>query len=166
MLLVRRPSPRHSTFSTPPGHRREIRHDADADADAIVIVIGAGLAGLTAAAELATVEREVTARDREMANRFSKDLQISALRGARSYLGDRLVRVAAPHRLLEFRTAGAGIARPSSRRRLAGRLPRLLGKSPGGRVSSGEPLKFPPGQLLEPTAIDRGRGCVGHGSSR
>jgi predicted oxidoreductase len=62
------------------------------DAGAIVIVIGAGLAGLTAAAELATVEREVTARDREMANRFSKDLQISALRGARSYLGDRLVR--------------------------------------------------------------------------
>ena len=141
-------------------------HDADDGADAGAVVIGAGLAGLTAAAELATVEREGTARDREMANRFSKDLQISALRGARSYLGDRLVRVAAPHRLLEFRTAGAGIARPSSRRRLAGRLPRLLGKSPGGRVSGGEPLKFPPGQLLEPTAIDRGRGCVGHGSSR
>jgi uncharacterized protein len=53
------------------------------------------------AVDLATVEREVVARDREMANRFSKDLQISALRGARSYLGDRLVRIAAPHRLLE-----------------------------------------------------------------
>jgi hypothetical protein len=53
------------------------------------------------AVDLATVEREVVARDREMANRFSKDLQVSALRGARSYLGDRLVRVAAPHRLLE-----------------------------------------------------------------
>jgi uncharacterized protein len=48
-----------------------------------------------------TVRREVVARDREMANPFTKDLQITALRGARAYLGDRLVRVAAPHRLLD-----------------------------------------------------------------
>jgi uncharacterized protein len=48
-----------------------------------------------------TVRREVVARDREIANRFTKDLQITALRGARGYLGDRLVRVATPHRLLD-----------------------------------------------------------------
>jgi uncharacterized protein len=47
------------------------------------------------------VEEEVMARDREIGNRFSKDLQITALRGARAYLGDRLIRVAAPHRLLD-----------------------------------------------------------------
>jgi predicted oxidoreductase len=47
------------------------------------------------------VEREVLARDREMANDFSKDMQVVALRGARRYLGDRLIRVAAPHRLLD-----------------------------------------------------------------
>jgi uncharacterized protein len=47
------------------------------------------------------VEREVLARDREMANPFTKDLQVTALRGARSYLGDKLIRVARPHRLLD-----------------------------------------------------------------
>jgi uncharacterized protein len=51
--------------------------------------------------ELATVEREVLARDREVGNRFTKDQQITALRGARGYIGDRLTRVAAPHRLLD-----------------------------------------------------------------
>ncbi|HWG62702.1 MAG TPA: FAD-binding dehydrogenase, partial [Streptosporangiaceae bacterium] len=51
--------------------------------------------------DLADVEREVVARDREMANRFTKDLQVTALRGARSYIADRLTRIAAPHRLLD-----------------------------------------------------------------
>jgi predicted oxidoreductase len=49
----------------------------------------------------AVVEAEVIARDREMANPFTKDLQITAVRGTRSYLGDRLVRTARPHRLLD-----------------------------------------------------------------
>ena len=44
---------------------------------------------------------EVEARDREIDNPFTKDLQITALRGARSYRGDKLIRVAAPHRLLD-----------------------------------------------------------------
>ena len=47
------------------------------------------------------VEREVRARDREIDNAFTKDLQITALRGARQYLGDKLIRVATPHRLLD-----------------------------------------------------------------
>ncbi len=47
------------------------------------------------------VEREVIARDREMDNPFTKDLQITALRGARRYMGDKLIRVAKPHRLLD-----------------------------------------------------------------
>jgi len=45
----------------------------------------------------------VEARDREMANPFGKDLQVTALRGARSYLGDRLIRVATPRALLDER---------------------------------------------------------------
>jgi predicted oxidoreductase len=49
----------------------------------------------------AQVEREVLARDREMANPYTKDLQVVALRGARKYLPDRIARVAAPHRLLD-----------------------------------------------------------------
>ncbi|MEB3019461.1 FAD-binding dehydrogenase [Mycolicibacter sp. MYC098] len=51
--------------------------------------------------DYATVEAEVTARDREVANRFSKDGQVTAIRGARTYLGDRLGRVVAPHRLTD-----------------------------------------------------------------
>ncbi|MGW7492436.1 FAD-binding dehydrogenase [Streptomyces sp. NPDC054786] len=44
---------------------------------------------------------EIVARDREIAHPFTKDLQVMALRGTRSYLGDRLIRTAAPHRLLD-----------------------------------------------------------------
>jgi uncharacterized protein len=51
--------------------------------------------------DYATVEAEVTARDREVANKFSKDGQITAIRAARGYLGDRLGRVVAPHRLAD-----------------------------------------------------------------
>jgi predicted oxidoreductase len=51
--------------------------------------------------DYATVEAQVTARDREVVNRFSKDGQITAIRAARTYLGDRLGRVAAPQRLTD-----------------------------------------------------------------
>lgn len=51
--------------------------------------------------DYSTVSEEVTARDREVANRFTKDSQLTAIRGARTYLGDRLGRVVAPHRLAD-----------------------------------------------------------------
>ena len=51
--------------------------------------------------DLAGIEREVSARDREIDNAFTKDAQVTAIRGARNYLGDRLLRVAKPHRLLD-----------------------------------------------------------------
>jgi uncharacterized protein len=44
---------------------------------------------------------QIEARDREIGNRFSKDAQVTAIRGARAYLGDRLMRTAKPHRLLD-----------------------------------------------------------------
>lgn len=47
------------------------------------------------------VRGEIVARDREIAHAFTKDLQVTAVRGARKYLGDRLIRTAAPHRLLD-----------------------------------------------------------------
>jgi predicted oxidoreductase len=50
----------------------------------------------------ADVEREIAARDREIDNAFTKDAQITAIRGARNYLGDKLIRVAKPHRLLDL----------------------------------------------------------------
>jgi len=36
------------------------------------------------------LEREMVARDREIANPFSKDMQVVAIHGARRYRGDRL----------------------------------------------------------------------------
>jgi hypothetical protein len=57
----------------------------------------------------ADVRRTIEARDRELDNTFGKDAQVTALRGARNYRGDRLIRVAAPHRILDP-TAGPLIA--------------------------------------------------------
>jgi predicted oxidoreductase len=47
------------------------------------------------------VRYEIESRDREMANDFTKDAQVNALRQARNYLGDKLIRVAKPHRILD-----------------------------------------------------------------
>ncbi|MGW1023306.1 FAD-binding dehydrogenase [Streptomyces sp. NPDC002577] len=49
----------------------------------------------------AHLRRTLTARDREITNPFTKDLQVTAIRGARNYLGDKLIRTAAPHRILD-----------------------------------------------------------------
>ncbi|TDP79178.1 hypothetical protein DEU31_1548 [Brachybacterium sp. AG952] len=68
------------------------------------------------------LERTIRARDAEVGNRFSKDTQITALRGARGYLGDRLIRTASPHRLLD----------PSAGPLIAVRLHVLLRKTLGG----------------------------------
>jgi predicted oxidoreductase len=55
------------------------------------------------------LEREIVARDREIDNPFTKDLQVLAIRGARKYRVDRFVRVAKPHKILDPR-AGPLIA--------------------------------------------------------
>jgi uncharacterized protein len=47
------------------------------------------------------VERQIRERDREIDNVFTKDSQITAVRGARLYRGDKLIRVASPHKLLD-----------------------------------------------------------------
>ncbi len=54
-----------------------------------------------AALDYATVADEVTARDREVVNKFTKDGQITAIRAAREYLGDKMGRVVPPHPLLD-----------------------------------------------------------------
>jgi uncharacterized protein len=47
------------------------------------------------------LERQIVARDREMDHSYTKDLQVTAIRGARTYIPDRLSRVAAPHKILD-----------------------------------------------------------------
>ena len=51
--------------------------------------------------DAAQVKRVIAARDREISNEFSKDAQVMAIRSARRYIGDRLIRAAAPHRILD-----------------------------------------------------------------
>jgi predicted oxidoreductase len=50
---------------------------------------------------LADLERQIVARDREIDNPFSKDLQVMAIRNARRSRGERLARTAAPHKILD-----------------------------------------------------------------
>ncbi|MFG2175810.1 FAD-binding dehydrogenase [Streptomyces niveus] len=70
----------------------------------------------------AELRREITARDREVANPFTKDLQMTAVRGARAFLGDKLIRTVAPHRILD----------PKAGPLIAVRLHILTRKSLGG----------------------------------
>jgi predicted oxidoreductase len=62
-----------------------------------------GMNKLTAAPliDLADLNRQIVARDREIDNPFTKDLQVMAIRNARRYRGDRLARTAAPHKILD-----------------------------------------------------------------
>jgi uncharacterized protein len=71
----------------------------------------AGMNKLTGEAliDLADLERQIVARDREIDNPFTKDLQVMAIRNARRFRGDRLARTAAPHKILDPR-AGPLIA--------------------------------------------------------
>jgi uncharacterized protein len=59
--------------------------------------------------DVSTVRAEVLARDRELQNPYSKDSQVTAIRGSRRYIADRISRVAAPHRLTDAK-AGPMIA--------------------------------------------------------
>jgi predicted oxidoreductase len=51
--------------------------------------------------DLDLVARHVRERDRELDNDFGKDLQLAAVRAARAYRGDKLIRVASPHKLTD-----------------------------------------------------------------
>ncbi|RFC76046.1 FAD-binding dehydrogenase [Streptomyces sp. AcE210] len=106
----------------------------------------------------AALRSTLVARDREMANPFTKDLQVTAIRGTRKFLGDRLIRTAAPHRILD----------PKAGPLIAVRLNILTRKSLGGletdlssRVltEGGEPL---PGVYAAGEAAGFGGGGV-HG---
>ena len=48
-----------------------------------------------------TIRGQIEARDLQMANPFAKDAQVQGIRNARRYLGDRIGRVATPHRILD-----------------------------------------------------------------
>jgi uncharacterized protein len=91
--------------------------------------------------DLAQIEREIVARDREIAHPFTKDLQITAIRGARNYLGDKLIRVAPPHRILDPEAGPLVAVRLNliTRKTLGGLETDLSGRvlRPGGAVFPG-----------------------------
>jgi predicted oxidoreductase len=90
--------------------------------------------------DLSALEAQIVARDRQLANPYSKDSQVTAIHGARAYWADKVTRVATPHRILD----------PDAGPLIAVRLSILTRKSLGGlqtdldgRVlqASGEPLE-------------------------
>jgi predicted oxidoreductase len=72
--------------------------------------------------DAAAMEQEIKGRDRDAQLSFGKDGQMLAVRGARRYLGDRLMRVASPHAILD----------PAAGPLIAVRLHVLTRKSLGG----------------------------------
>ncbi len=84
--------------------------------------------------DLAALRRRLEARDREVANPFTKDAQLTAVHGARRYRGDKLIRVAVPHQFLD----------PAAGPLIAVRLRILTRKSLGGLETNLQ------GQVLRP----------------
>ena len=85
------------------------------------------------------IEEQITARDADATRPFGKDSQLMAVRGARRYIGDRLIRVAKPHALLDP-AAGPLIAvrlHVLTRKTLGGLHTDLSSRALG---ASGEPL--------------------------
>lgn len=60
-----------------------------------------GLTGGEPPLDPAAIEGEITARDADARGSFGKDGQMTAVRGARRYIADRLTRVARPHAILD-----------------------------------------------------------------
>jgi predicted oxidoreductase len=53
--------------------------------------------------KLEYLKAQIEARDREIENPYVKDTQVMNIHNARKYLGDRLIRTAKPHRILDSR---------------------------------------------------------------
>src|SRR5438552_1534891 len=92
--------------------------------------------------ELADLERQIVARDREMDNPFTKDMQVMAIHNARRSRGERLARTAAPHKILD----------PKAGPLIAVRLNVLTRKTLGGLQTdlSGRVLSAAPGTVPRP----------------
>jgi uncharacterized protein len=101
-----------------------MRHGADFVVEGSLPALVAGMNKVAGQEliDLPDLQRQVEARDRETANPYTKDMQLTAVHGARRYRGDRLIRVAKPHRFLD----------PAAGPLIAVRLHILTRKSLGG----------------------------------
>ncbi|MFF5256154.1 FAD-binding dehydrogenase [Streptomyces leeuwenhoekii] len=80
-----------------------VRHGADFVTAATLEDLVDRMNGLTGEPLLdaADIRRQIEARDLQIDRPYGKDAQVQGIRNARRYIGDRLGRVAAPHRLLD-----------------------------------------------------------------
>src|SRR5580693_8286295 len=101
-----------------------MRRGADFVVEASLPALVAGMNKVAGAdlIDVAGLTALIEARDREVANPFTKDMQLTAIHGARRYRGDKLIRVAKPHRFLD----------PAAGPLIAVRLHILTRKSLGG----------------------------------
>jgi predicted oxidoreductase len=101
-----------------------MRRGADFVVEASLPALVAGMNKVAGAdlIDVAGLTALIEARDREVANPFTKDMQLTAIHGARRYRGDKLIRVAKPHRFLD----------PAAGPLVAVRLHILTRKSLGG----------------------------------
>ena len=79
------------------------RHGADFVVERDLGALVRGMNALTAEPLIDhdALEREIVARDRDVANPYGKDLQLAAIHTARRFLADRVSRIASPHRILD-----------------------------------------------------------------
>jgi uncharacterized protein len=101
-----------------------MRHGADFVVEPDLAALVAGMNKLTGSdlIDLTALRRMIEARDRETGNAFTKDAQLTAVNNARRYRGDKLIRVAKPHRFTD----------PANGPLIAVRLHILTRKSLGG----------------------------------
>ncbi len=86
------------------------------------------------------IKDQILARDRELDNKFTKDMQVMAIQSARQYLGDKLIRVAKPHKILDSNNGRLIAVRLNilSRKTLGGLQTNLDGQVLDG---AGEPIQ-------------------------
>ncbi|MDF3412874.1 FAD-binding dehydrogenase [Sulfitobacter sp. M57] len=91
--------------------------------------------------DLESLRQQIISRDAQLTNPFSKDAQVTALRGARAYRGDRLIRTAKPHAILDAQNGPLIAVRLNilTRKSLGGLHTDIKGRvlTPEGRVLPG-----------------------------
>ena len=95
------------------------------------------------------IRAQIEARDGQLDNPFGKDAQITAIRGARAYRGDRLIRTAKPHAILD----------PANGPLIAVRLNILTRKSLGGLHSDLQGRVLTPEGTVLPGLFAAGEVC-------
>jgi predicted oxidoreductase len=109
------------------------------------------------------LRRQIEARDLQMDNRYTKDTQVAFIRQHRAYRGDKLVRVASPHKILDPKNGPLIAVRLNilTRKTLGGLLTDLSGRcvSSSGEVvpglyAAGEAAGFGGGGMMGYNALE------------